>query len=386
MGGIIERIGGMAGSDVANAVNLAHDTFQKRLATHGHHGRAMIEAIVKVARHHPALVGLAVGILVEQLLARAEAHEEVREAVRDVETGHPPSPDVARALGLKRAEPPHVPHIHLRFAQVRPFRLSMEVFGALLLLKFSAGVAHAMRRKNHREIWFAPAAKVKLISATIGTYYAAKSVKSKRISAWRNAAAAGFLTDALKPVLKLEKRYRQAAAQAHPPLPPPAPAVIPPPPAAPEPPALAEAHHDDGHDRHGGGHNGHDNSGHNGFDGHGHGHDSHGHDARQGHNGHAAEPHPVQAFHQIEPAAEPAAPVWRDHPHDPEPVHEVSPEHPAPVYAAPEPAAPIHVAPAHAVAVADDDEPPAPIAHEPVFNHAPAPRHDDHLEPEPDAF
>ena len=314
--GIIERIGGLAGSDVAKAVNLAHDTFQERLAVHGHHGRALIETLVIVCRKHPALVGLAAGILVEQLLARAEEHAEVREAVRDVQTGKPPSKEVASALGLKRAAPSHIPHHLIRMGQIRPFRLSVEVFGALLLFKFGAAVAKAFRRKNAREIWFAPAAKVGLVSGALAAYFGAKAVRNKNISAWDTAAAAFFTCHAVKPVMRLEKGRRAAAPPPAPIPPPPAAAHEAPPAAHPEPapppapaPAPAAASHDNGHGHHH--HHGRDD------DRHGHGHDDHGHAAQAAH-AHADEP-PEPGAHAVFHPVPDAPPAVRHDELEPEP-------------------------------------------------------------------
>jgi hypothetical protein len=229
--GIIERIGALAGSDAAKAVNFAHETFQTRLGVHGHHGRALLETFVEVCRNHPNLMGIAAGILVEQLLVREKHHHEAELAREAAGGGHPephhPPPSPHKVPVIRQAAP-HAPHHELRIAQIRPMKLALEVFGAILLLKFSAGVAKALRRKNRREIWFSPLAKVHLFSASLATYYGAKAIKAKRISAWRNAACVLFFTDAIKPVLKAEKRYAQSLH--------PAPAAIPPPPPhAPEP-------------------------------------------------------------------------------------------------------------------------------------------------------
>ena len=57
----------------------------------------------------------------------------------------------------------------------------------------------------------AAAAKIHLLSASIATYYFAKSLRARRVSAWRNAAVALFGTDAVKPLLKPQKSFRTAA-------------------------------------------------------------------------------------------------------------------------------------------------------------------------------
>jgi hypothetical protein len=232
--GIIERIGSLSGSEAAKAVNMAHAHFQQRVGEHGHVGRAMVESFVELCRNHPNLMGLAAGILVEQLLVHEKHHHEALVAAEARSKGEPPP--TARTPTLRKAAPPSTPHHMLRMAQIRPMRIAMEVFGGLILLKFSAGIARALKRKNHREIWFAPAAKVHLLSGTLGAYHLAKALKSKKISAWTNAWAALFLTDAIKPVLKPDKRALKEArlrAQRPAPLPPAAaaPAVAPPPPA-----------------------------------------------------------------------------------------------------------------------------------------------------------
>ena len=68
MPGIVERIGSLAGTELAKAADLAHSVFQDRMQTHGHTGRAIIETIAEICRNHPNLVGIGVGLLVEQIL------------------------------------------------------------------------------------------------------------------------------------------------------------------------------------------------------------------------------------------------------------------------------------------------------------------------------
>ena len=73
-------------------------------------------------------------------------------------------------------------------------------------------------------MWFAPAAKIHLFSGALAAYYLAKAIKSPKVSAWRNAAVALFVTDALKPVLKARPAGSASPARpvaAAPPVPPP---------------------------------------------------------------------------------------------------------------------------------------------------------------------
>ena len=62
--GVIEKIGSLAGTEMAKAVNLAHETFQDRVGEHGHTGRALVETFTEVCRNHPNAVGIGVGLLV----------------------------------------------------------------------------------------------------------------------------------------------------------------------------------------------------------------------------------------------------------------------------------------------------------------------------------
>lgn len=215
--GIFERIGALAGSELSKATNLFHETFGQRMGEHGHSGRALIEGIAQVCRQHPNLVGIGVGFLVEQLLI----HERHRyEAVHgpgsaDLKPGTEtaviaPAPEV-HPHAIKNA---HLPHPHLKFSNLRPGKIAWEVFGGLILLKLAATGVKIFRHKHQGESWFAPIAKIHLFSGTFAAYYFAKSLKSPKLSAWRNAAVALFATDAIKPVLKLDKkRARQLAAQ-----------------------------------------------------------------------------------------------------------------------------------------------------------------------------
>ena len=220
MAGIIERIGSLAGTELAKAVNLAHSHYTGRMAVHGHTGRALIETVAEVCRNHPNLVGIGVGLMVEQLLVEEKKHHDANlrtEAAAEVDpvTGEPIPAEHGAITGpasvpLDPSHPDHPDH-HLHFpalhvptvrlSTLKPGKVAWEVFGALLLIKIGAFTARLFRR-GHTEVWFAPAGRIHLFSGTIATYYLVKSLSSPKISAWRNAAIALFATDALKPVLK----------------------------------------------------------------------------------------------------------------------------------------------------------------------------------------
>ncbi len=208
--GIFDRLGMMGTTDVGRALASSHEHFQERINTHGHFGRAFVESIAHFCRNHPNLAGIAVGVLVEQLLVHEKHHHEQEEAEKAeaVRNGTAPPPKVA----LPRAAPHHTPHHMLRFARIRPGRLAMEVFGALVLLKFSTGVAHLFQRRKHRSS-LGTVAKIRLISGTFGTYFTAKALKSHEVSALRNGLAMFFATRALKPLLRPD--YSRAAADHH---------------------------------------------------------------------------------------------------------------------------------------------------------------------------
>ena len=227
--GIVDRISALSGTEAAKALNFAHEHFQFRHGAHGHSARALIETIAQVCRNHPAIVGVGAGLLVEQLLEQHhrqedDEHAPERAAAAAAGTGADPEPPPEPHegphlphLALPHLNAPHIemPHIEMprlemptiRLDQIRPGRIAMEVFGALVLLKFSRGVARALRKK-HEDPWFAPAAKIRLFCGALAAYYLAKCLKSPRVSAWRNAAVALFATDALKPVLKVRRPTR----------------------------------------------------------------------------------------------------------------------------------------------------------------------------------
>lgn len=245
MPGIIETLGAMAGTDLGKAINLAHSTFQDRMGEHNHFGRAVLETIAKVAREHPNLMGIGAALLVEAIILADKRHHELHPdggGLPHVNLPHVGVPHVS----LPHISAPHVdlPHLHapsVHLDHIKPGKVALEVLGGLMLLKFAALGAKVFRRRSVQEVWFAPAAKIHLISGTLAAYYIAKSISSPKISAWRNAAAALFATDALKPVLKAPKRPKGAAAKATQatsavmaPITP-APTPNPPPAAAPEP-------------------------------------------------------------------------------------------------------------------------------------------------------
>jgi len=231
MAGIFERISSLAGTELAKAVNLAHETFTGRMRVHGHTGRALAETVAEVCRNHPNLVGIGAGLLVEQLLVEEkrlhDAHLKTTPSaapgtdsvVPPVPGEAGPAPIAAPASSLPPEHPDHpdhhfnfphleAPHLHaptIRLSHLRPGRIAAEVFGALVLLKLGTWGAHIFRRKSHTEVWFAPAARIHLLSGTLAAYYFIKAIRSPKVSAWRNAAVALFATDAIKPLLKVRK-------------------------------------------------------------------------------------------------------------------------------------------------------------------------------------
>ena len=192
--GIFDRLSSFGVTDAGQALGSAHDHFQHRLNTHGHFGRAFIESVAELCRNNPNLVGIAVGVFVEQLLVHEKHHHD--QAVAEAEKrGLPPPPPPAH--------PHQAPHHHLRFSRIRPGRIAFEVFGALLLLKFSLGIAKLFsRHKHHSRASLAPLTRIRLFSATFAAYFAAKALKSHEVSALRNGLAVFFATRALKPLMR----------------------------------------------------------------------------------------------------------------------------------------------------------------------------------------
>ncbi len=177
MASIVERIGALAGTELSKAIDLAHRTYQDRLGQHRHVGRALVETVAEVCRNHPNLVGVGVGVLVEQLLLHAKEKHDARETLlgserTDLVTQPRPGiqsqpfvvggvaddpgqvqPDPA-PVGLKNA---HLPHHMLKLSDLHPRRVAFEVFGGILLLKLAATGAKMFRHKHQAEVWFAPA-------------------------------------------------------------------------------------------------------------------------------------------------------------------------------------------------------------------------------------
>lgn len=220
--GIIERIGSLAGTELAKAADLAHETFQDRLGVHGHTGRALVESIAEMCRNHPNLVGIAVGVAVEQLLVHEKHHHDLEVAEQAAHPDAAPA-DAAREhlLGgarvpLRRPAPHHTPHHLLRFSRIHPSRIAMEVFGALVLLKFTTGMARVFsRRKAHEHASIASVARIRLFSAAFAAYFIAKGLKTHEVSALRNGLAVFFATRALKPLLRPDYRPEAAAPATH---------------------------------------------------------------------------------------------------------------------------------------------------------------------------
>ncbi len=230
MASIVERIGALAGTELSKAVDLAHRTYQDRLSDHRHVGRALVETVAEVCRNHPNLVGIGTGVLVEQLLLHAKEKQDAHAAMA-AQAGtdlalHPnaalldPFPpadpfiqDQATApadlqpVGPKNA---HLPHHMIKLSDLKPRKVAFEVFGGIILLKLAATGAKIFRHKHQGEVWFAPAARIHLLSATIAAYNIVSAARSPKISAWRNGAIFFFGTDALKPILKPSKKAQNA--------------------------------------------------------------------------------------------------------------------------------------------------------------------------------
>jgi hypothetical protein len=219
---ITDRLAALAGTETGKVIDLAHSHFQQKVSQHGHQGRALVETIAEVCRRHPNVVGLFVGLTVEQLLLADQRHYEQKRIEQGTSdnSAQVPAASSSDALTVPELAPkaetgiaPHPAFSGLRaapldFSKINSVAIGFEVFAALTLLKFSNGIAKAFRRKNKNEIWFAPVAKVHLFSGSLAGYFIARSLKAKRVSAWRNAAIGLFGTDALKPLLKAPKRRR----------------------------------------------------------------------------------------------------------------------------------------------------------------------------------
>ncbi len=217
------------------AADLAQHTFHTGLQDHGHHGRAFIETLAELCRNHPNIVGIGVGLLVEQLLSEEKRQHDRKVAQTPVVLTEAPAaldgeaPPIDPATGdpvmEDAAVPPpvveaavhhhHLPELHapqIRLHKIRPAHLAFDVFGGLLLLKVGLAVGRLFRRKKGQpDGVFASVSHVHLLSATIATYYFASSLRAPKVSAWRNAAIALFGTDAIKPLLKARKPIKARA-------------------------------------------------------------------------------------------------------------------------------------------------------------------------------
>ena len=236
MASILDRISSLVSSDVHKAADLAHSTFQGGLHEHGHHGRALIETLVTLCRNHPNLVGIGVGLAVEQLLSEEKREFERRQLhvapppaapepapsafppgfpVDPTASPPPPAPvpaPVDHGMQLPHLHRPNLEPARLKLHSIKPMRLALEVFGGLILIKVGHALAHMFRRKQpQHDSWFASAARIHTLSAAIAAYCIASSLRAKRVSAWRNAAIGLFATDAIKPLLNPPKRLRKAA-------------------------------------------------------------------------------------------------------------------------------------------------------------------------------
>ena len=228
MPSIVERIGSLAGTELAKAADLAHSVFQDRLETHGHTGRAIIETIAELCRNHPNLIGIGVGLLVEQILLEEKRRYEHSHPKGPVPVpAHPevhgdaPPPLADPNVPLHESIVPVVPETHAAPAPpvkprhpIRPGSLAFDVFGGLLVLKLGAMFSAVFRKDHHAATWLADASRIHILSATLATYYTAKAVRSHKISSWRNAAIALFVTDAIKPLLQVDPKRRKALAAA----------------------------------------------------------------------------------------------------------------------------------------------------------------------------
>lgn len=211
--GIFDRVTSLASTEWAQASNLAHATFQSRIGVHRHTGRALIETAAEVCRNHPNLVGIAAGFMVERLLVE-ERHRHDAYVAAQAKRGRAvaaqtPQPAIDAA-------PPVMPvqTAHLKLMRLKPRKIAWEVFGALILLKLASSGARFFRHKNQNEVWFAPAARIRLFSGSIAAYQLAKALRSPKVSAWRNAVVLFFGTRALKPLLNPSKKAMAAAAAA----------------------------------------------------------------------------------------------------------------------------------------------------------------------------
>jgi hypothetical protein len=226
MPGIFERLGALAGSDMEKAADAARHTFRDGLDHHGHYGRAVVETLGRLCRDHPNIVGVGVGVLIEQVLAEDKRQFERRQQLQAAAPVASVEPHEAQAQGMTEGEmadgevhaasapalPAPAARPHLDPRRIHPIRLALEVFGGLMLLKLGLGFGRLFRRRRlEPDSWLASAARIHTLSAAIATYCLASSIRSARVSAWRNAAIGLFGTDAIKPLVKRSRMIRAAA-------------------------------------------------------------------------------------------------------------------------------------------------------------------------------
>ena len=201
MAGFLERLETAIGKELAGIAGFAHDTFQSRMGEHGHTGMALIETIAEVCRNHPNIVGIGAGILVERLLvAEKHAHDAHMAALAE----HADRQAGLRPAKRKKAPPPPTTRAAFRLQKgrrLRPGRLAFEVMGGLIALKIANSATRLFHHKHHGEVWFAPVARIHVISAGIATYNLISAINDPKVSAWRNGAILFFGTDAVKPLL-----------------------------------------------------------------------------------------------------------------------------------------------------------------------------------------
>jgi hypothetical protein len=212
MAGIIEHVRSAVGGETAKIAEFIHATFHDRMSSHGHFGRAAVETVAETCRKHPAAIGLAAGFLVDRLLVEearrleAKAAAEAGDAPAAAAAAHPSEGQANKRQAKQKAR-----RAPIRLTQMKPGRVAFEVFGGLMVLKIAASGARIFRHKHKDEVWFAPAAKIHLLSGTLCAYNLTKALRSRNVSAWRNGAILFFGTDAIKPVLKWYRTHPPAA-------------------------------------------------------------------------------------------------------------------------------------------------------------------------------
>ncbi|MGJ3648289.1 hypothetical protein ACLB0R_07435 [Sphingomonas sp. GlSt437] len=201
---MFDRISDLAKTEWGQASRLAQETYQQHMGTHGHTGRAIVETVAAVCRNHPNLVGIGAGFLVERLLVH-EKHVYDAHAANGEHAAEPSAPTGMSFESVETAAQKQLDNAHMKMMKLRPFKVALEVFGALVLLKIAARSARFFRHKHQNEVWFAPAARLRLISSAIATFQLIRAIKSRRASALRNASIAYFSTRALQPMLKYSR-------------------------------------------------------------------------------------------------------------------------------------------------------------------------------------